>query len=143
MERVERLEVTEEGVPGDRYTTGVGSWSWHRTSPLTLVSAAQVAEAARSLGVAVDPVDLRRNVVVAGGDLDGLVGRRFRIGEVLLEGERPCEPCRHLEERLALPGLKEALKGRGGLRASVLTGGWLRVGAVLEPVDAEEKIRHL
>ena len=60
-------------------------------------------------------------------DLDALVGHRFRVGEVELRGERPCEPCRYLDRVTGQPA-KAALRGRGGLRATVLTGGRLRVG---------------
>jgi MOSC domain-containing protein YiiM len=60
-------------------------------------------------------------------DLDALVGRRFRIGELELIGRRRCEPCAHLQ-RLTRPGVLRALIHRGGLRADLLSTGTLRVG---------------
>jgi MOSC domain-containing protein YiiM len=133
MQRVDTLDVTPDGIPGDRYATGRGSWSRHRTSPLTLVDAAEVRHAAEALRVELDPVTLRRNVVVDGAELDGLVGRRFALGETLLEGERPCDPCRYLERQLAVAGLKHALAECGGLRVRVARGGAIRVGDVVRP----------
>lgn len=111
------------GVVGDRYATGCGYWSDPRwpDQELTLVEA-EVAEALN-----VDAGALRRNVVTRGVRLHELIGVRFRIGEVLLAGVRPCDPCRYLET-LTRPGLARALAGRGGLRARVLTAGRLCVG---------------
>lgn len=43
----------------------------------------------------------RRNIVTEGVDLNALVGKRFRIGDALLEGIEPCDPCANLGGRLA------------------------------------------
>jgi MOSC domain-containing protein YiiM len=72
--------------------------------------------------------DARRNVVTRGIDLDALIGRRFRVGEVECMGQRRCEPCAHLE-RLTAPGSLRALVHRGGLRADILGPGTIEVGA--------------
>jgi MOSC domain-containing protein YiiM len=128
MRRASTLRVGPEGIQGDRYRTGSGFWSADRTSALTVVDLDDVDAAARELGVALDPLSLRRNVVVRGCSLGAWHGRRFRLGEVLLEGERACDPCMHLERHLGLPGLERALAGRGGLRVRVLEEGILRVG---------------
>ena len=68
--------------------------------------------------------------------LDDLLGRRFQVGEVLLEAVKDCPPCDHLQELVGKPVL-QPLVNRGGLRARVVVGGVLRVGdriSVLEPV---------
>ncbi|HZU76062.1 MAG TPA: MOSC domain-containing protein [Dehalococcoidia bacterium] len=111
------------GIVGDRYARGLGYWSdpkWP-DQELTLVE----AEVAEDLDI--DAGALRRNVVTHGVRLDGLIGVRFRIGDAVIEGVRPCDPCRHLES-LTRPGIARALAGRGGLRARILTGGRLHVG---------------
>lgn len=126
--------VAGRGLEGDRYFTGQGTWSYERRlwSELTLIEA-EALEAAAASGVHLEPAGARRNVVTAGVELGSLIGRRFSIGGVELVGERPCDPCRHLD-RLTGQAVKTALAGRGGLRASIVTGGMLRVGArVLSP----------
>jgi MOSC domain-containing protein YiiM len=60
------------------------------------------------------------------------VGRKFRVGEVLLEGVRLCEPCGHLES-LTQVGVREGLIHRGGLRARIVTEGTIRIGDRIEP----------
>ena len=78
--------------------------------------------------------EARRNVVTRGIDLNALVGRRFRIGEVVCAGQRLCEPCAHLE-RLTTKGVLRGLIHRGGLRADVLNDGRIEIGAVIETID--------
>jgi MOSC domain-containing protein YiiM len=123
--------VAGVGIPGDRYAEGRGTFHDFPDRELTLVE----AEAAVDAGVA-DPLLLRRNVVTRGIRLNDLIGRRFRLGEALLEGVRPCHPCSYLEGLLA-PGLKEHLQGRGGLRARVLEGGRIAIGDLVGPDRGE------
>jgi MOSC domain-containing protein YiiM len=59
--------------------------------------------------------------------LNDLVGRRFTVGEALLEGAELCEPC-SLFARRTFPQVKKAFAGKGGLRARVLRTGLIRVG---------------
>jgi MOSC domain-containing protein YiiM len=42
-------------------------------------------------------VEARRNIVTRGIDLNSLVGRHFRVGDLECVGRRLCEPCAHLE----------------------------------------------
>lgn len=114
------------GVVGDRYARDAGTWQEYPDQHVTLV------EEADALDVGIAPLELRRNVVTRGVSLLDLVGRTFRIGDVILHGMRPCLPCGHLERSLGRPGLKESL--RGGLRARVVRGGTLRVGETIETV---------
>ena len=124
MARVESVAVVAgRGLEGDRYFDGAGTFSDKGGTgrDITLVD----ASALESAGVGA--AESRRNVVVSGVDLDALIGRSFRFGEVECFGRRRCEPCAHLQ-RLTRPGVLRALVHRGGLRADVVTGGVLRVG---------------
>ena len=129
VRRVEAAQAIEgQGLEGDRYAAGTGTFGSGRPgSALTLVDAGVLDELERERG---RPVDHRRNVVVRGTDLNALVGRRFRLGVVVCEGRRLCEPCAHLE-RLNDGGVLRPLVHRGGLRADIVTGGELRVGDAL------------
>ncbi len=84
----------------------------------------------RTLGYA----EARRNVVTHGIELNALVGRRFRVGNVECLGQRLCEPCSHLE-RLTTKGALRELIHRGGLRADVLGDGEVNLGDVIETLD--------
>lgn len=69
---------------------------------------------------------LRRNVITRGIDLNALVGSEFEVQGVRFVGTGECSPC-YWQNQAFGPGAEEALKGRGGLRAKILTDGVLRV----------------
>ena len=89
--------------------------------------------AAGDAGIELGYGEARRNVVTRGVDLNGLVGKPFRVGELRCVGVEPCDPCRHLE-RLTKPGVLRGLVGRGGLRADVVRGGEIAVGDSVEAI---------
>jgi hypothetical protein len=134
------LEVAQaragHGLVGDRYAAGAGTFSPRAGRrpgyDLTLIDA-EVLDEMAAAGHALDFAGTRRNVLTRGLDVNALVGRRFRIGDVLCEGRRLCEPCAHLD-RLSGPGVLRPLIHRGGLRADVLTDGELRLGAEVRSV---------
>lgn len=127
--------VPGRGLEGDRYFAGAGTFS-NPPGPsreVTLIEVEALEALARDYGVALDPGAARRNVVTRGVALGHLVGREFRVGEVVLRGIRLAEPCAHLA-RLTHEKVLPGLVHRGGLRAQVVTGGVLRVGdAVVVP----------
>jgi hypothetical protein len=120
------------GLEGDRYWAARGTFtnSHGRGHDLTLIEA-EVLHALALPGGRLAPEDARRNLVTRGIDLNALVGRRFRVGDVECFGQRLCEPCAHLERltaRAGRPGVLRALIHKGGLRADVLCDGEIRVG---------------
>lgn len=120
--------LSGRGLKGDRYAQGGGTFSDPNGQgyDLTLVEAEALEELTAS-GVELAPADARRNIVVRGISLDGLIGKSFRIGDVECFGQRRCEPCAHLE-RLTQPGVLRGLVHRGGLRADIISGGEIQVG---------------
>ncbi|HEX9950125.1 MAG TPA: MOSC domain-containing protein [Rubricoccaceae bacterium] len=124
------------GLAGDRYAAGAGSFSrWPGTGrALTLIAAEALAMAEAEFGVAMTHGEHRRNLVVAGIDLRALLGGEFRIGGAVLRGARVCAPCRYLVRVTGQPRAFDALVGRGGIRAEVVTGGRIAVGDAVEPL---------
>jgi MOSC domain-containing protein len=121
--------IAGRGLEGDRYAAGQGTFSGPgRGYQLTLVEAEVLEE------IDLPWPEARRNVVTRGIALNGLVGRRFRVGSAECVGRRLCEPCAHLE-KLARPGLLRPLVHRGGLRADILADGRIRVGDGVFPLD--------
>ena len=70
---------------------------------------------------------LRRNVIVSGADLNALIGHEFELQGIRFLGTAHCRPCYWLDQAFC-PGAEAWLKGNGGLRAQILTSGWLRTG---------------
>ncbi len=138
----EARAVTGRGLEGDRYFLGTGFYSQRpsyggrevtliETETLEALFGGVLNAAGETLGIKLDPGQSRRNIATAGVPLNHLVGRRFRVGAVLMRGTRLCEPCKHLEE-LTRPGVMGGLIHRGGLRAQILADGLIRVGDPIE-----------
>ena len=116
------------GLDGDRYATKAGTWSsWPKDHEITLIEF-EVRNILIAAGIDLEITHLRRNLVTENMRLNPLVGQRFSIGDVLLQGTRLCEPCAYLEKLLGKPSLVRLLAGRGGLRAVILHEGIIREG---------------
>jgi MOSC domain-containing protein YiiM len=128
--------VPGKGIEGDRYFSGIGSWSKLPGTgrEVTLIEIEAIEAIAQESGIEIAPGSSRRNLVTRGVPLNHLVGREFRVGEVRLKGMRLCEPCEHLEG-LTKKGVKSGLLHRGGLRAEALSAGTLRIGDTIAPVE--------
>ncbi len=120
---------TGAGLAGDRYAGGSGKRG------ITLIQAEHLPVIAALSGhEAVAAATLRRNLVVSGLPLVALKGRRFRIGEVLMEGTDACDPCSRMEEALG-PGGYNAMRGLGGLCARILAGGTIHLGDAVVAIE--------
>ncbi|HXG39654.1 MAG TPA: MOSC domain-containing protein [Candidatus Limnocylindrales bacterium] len=123
------------GLEGDRYFNREGFWPDDgEVRDLTLVEAEEIERLAVEHGIALRPGETRRNLTTRGIRLGELVGRRLRVGEVVCEGARLCEPCAHLQTLVGKPILRP-LVHRAGLRARILTDGVIRVG---DPIVVED-----
>ena len=128
MERVEEVRTIEGcGIEGDRYCEGTGFWTpYGDVCEVTLIEAEDLDYIQNELGISVKNGEHRRNIVTSGIRLGDLRRKRFRIGEAVLEYDRPRPPCRHVQD-LSEPGMTRALKGRGGICARVIEAGRIRV----------------
>ena len=73
------------------------------------------------------PSVFRRNIITVGVDLPALIGKEFAVQGVRFRGTMESAPCEWMNVAFA-PGAEARLKGSGGLRATILTDGVLRVG---------------
>ena len=119
------LAVAGKGLEGDRHFHEEGA---RPGQALTLVAAEEV----EAVGLA--PGESRRQVTVRGVDVNGLVGKRFRVGEVECVGVELCEPCAHLQE-MTRPGIIKELAHRAGINADIVVGGTIRVGDPVVELD--------
>ena len=125
----------EAGVVGDHYSGRPRADGKGGNRQVTLIQAEDLAAIASYLGRPVTPDHLRRNIVVEGINLRALKGRRFQVGEVVLEATGDCHPCSRMEEILGLGGYN-AVRGHGGVTARVLEGGAVRIGDAVTALDA-------
>jgi MOSC domain-containing protein YiiM len=112
------------GLDGNRYFFDGNAPSG---AALTLIAAEAVEALDREHGISIEPRESRRNVVTRGIDVNELVGKRFRIGDVECEGVQLCDPCTTLQG-MTQPGIIKGLTHRGGLNANILSDGEISVG---------------
>jgi MOSC domain-containing protein YiiM len=127
MERVEEVRAVAGGLAGDRYKEGTGYWTrYGDVCEVTLIEAEDLDEIEQEAGLRVNNGEHRRNIVTRGVRLHDLNGSRFRVGEVVLEYDRPRPPCKHVQD-VTEPGMTRALRRRrGGICARVIEGGFIR-----------------
>jgi MOSC domain-containing protein YiiM len=128
--------VAGKGIMGDRF------FDYRHDYPgqITFFSAevfeelCETLEARRATAAA-----LRRNVLTRGIDLLSLIGHEFSVQGVRFRGACECKPCHWMDQAIA-PGAEAWLRGRGGLRARILSNGILSLG-VGEFIGPKEFIR--
>jgi hypothetical protein len=120
-----RIEcVSGHGIRGDRFYDYRDNYA----GQITFFSAAIFDELTRAFGLTNKSAGaLRRNVIVSDIDLNSLVGLDFSIQGVQFRGTKPCSPCYWMNQAIA-PGAEKWLAGNGGLRAQILSDGFIEVG---------------
>jgi MOSC domain-containing protein YiiM len=129
--------IAGRGIEGDRYLIGqeAGFYS-HKPEEgrqITLFEIETLEALRRDHSIELLPEEHRRNVTVEGVPLNHLVGRRFRLGETIVEATRLSTPCRHIEEILG-KAVFDPLINRSGLNCKIIVGGTLRVGDAVRPL---------
>jgi MOSC domain-containing protein YiiM len=119
------------GIVGDRYALGTGKYSaFPDIREVTLIEQETLVALKRDHAIDLAPEEHRRNLTVEDTPLNHLVGRRFWVGSVLLEGGRLNVPCRYLE-LVTGKTVCDLLEHRSGLNARIIKGGEIAVGDVL------------
>ena len=120
-----------KGIVGDRYHEraleflAVGDSV--PANHISLISKEELAGFLEHNNAEIDYADFRRNVLISGIDLRGLIGKHFTLGSALCQGIEDCDHCAFLAatvHRSVIPELKE----KAGLRAIILEDGDLKIG---------------
>lgn len=118
---VETVAVLKNGLDGDHYSGRSGNRS------VTLIQKEHIDAVASLLHRdKVDPVELRRNIVVSGINLLALKDREFIIGTAVLKMTGLCHPCSRMEETFGEGGYN-AVRGHGGINARVISTGIIKL----------------
>ena len=118
INEVKFIEVlSNKGVVGDRHFNEYND----PYCQLSLIESENIDYYNLKFGLNIPYLDFRRNIVTKGIQLNQLVGKILKIGEVKVEGIDLCRPCRHLTEVLDQKNILKEFLRRGGLRCKILS----------------------
>ena len=141
-ENMKELSVAElikgKGIKGDRYFKGTGKYSGIPDVRDVTIIEKEVLDALQQnqppiqeKSIILNPHEHRRNLTSEGVPLNYLVGKRFKIGDVILEGGRLNFPCKYLADLLKKP-LVLPLYNRSGLNCKIIKSGIIKKNDIIE-----------
>jgi MOSC domain-containing protein YiiM len=100
---------------------------------LTLIEWEVIEEFNRTFGLKLPLNATRRNLVTHGIRLNDLIGKTFKIGQVVCRGIELCEPCKVMARHFPATSLSQAeiiraFANKGGIRVEVLIDGAVQLG---------------
>ena len=126
---VESVEVVaDKGIVGDRHFREYND----PYSQISLIESENINYYNIKYSLNIPYVEFRRNIVTEGIQLNNLIGKRFLVGSVELEGIDLCRPCRHLSELLNQDNIIKEFLRKGGLRCQILSSSKINVGDVIK-----------
>jgi len=130
--------IKDKGIKGDRYYEGTGKYSHIPDVRDVTIIEKEVLDALeqnqpplQENSIILKPNEHRRNLTSEGVPLNYLVGKRFKVGEVVLEGARLNFPCKYLANLLKKP-LLLPLYNRSGLNCKIIKSGIIRKNDIIE-----------
>ena len=126
---VSSIEVkADKGIVGDRHFSDFND----PYCQLSLIESENIDYYNTKYGLNIPHIDFRRNIVTKKIELNNLIGKKFLIGEVEVEGIDLCRPCKHLTQMLNQENILKEFLRRGGIRCRILTSSKISVGDKIE-----------
>ena len=124
MQDIDSIEVlANKGIVNDRYFNENND----QDIQITFIESENIDYVNKISSTGIPYIDFRRNIITKGIKLNELVDKEFLIGNVKIKGQRLCNPCKYLQDKLNLENLVKKLVNRGGLRCEILTNGRISV----------------
>ena len=123
--------VANKGIVGDRHFKDFND----PYCQLSLIESENIDYYNIKYGLNIPYIDFRRNIITKGIQLNELVGKKLKIGEVEVEGIDLCRPCKHLTEMLGETSILKEFLRRGGLRCHILTSSKIKVGDKIKIIE--------
>ena len=126
---VSSIEVkADKGIVGDRHFSDFND----PYCQLSLIESENIDYYNTKYGLNIPHIDFRRNIVTKKIELNNLIGKKFLIGEVEVEGIDLCRPCKHLTQMLNQENILKEFLRRGGIRCRILTSSKISVGDIIK-----------
>ena len=123
--------MANKGVIGDRHFDDFND----PYCQLSLIESENIDYYNFKYGLNIPYINFRRNIVTKGIQLNELVGKKIKIGNVNIEGIDLCRPCRHLTEMLGQENILKEFLRRGGLRCQILSSSQIKIGDEIKIIN--------
>ena len=132
INEVKSIEViANKGVIGDRHFNEYND----PYNQLSLIESENIDYYNLKYGLNISYINFRRNIVTRNIKLNDLVGKKFFVGKVKVEGIDLCRPCKHLTEVLNQENIIKEFLRKGGLRCQILSSSVINVGDKIKVLD--------
>ncbi len=129
IEEVNSIEViANKGIVGDRHFREFND----PFSQFTLIESENIDYFNLKYGLNIPYVNFRRNVITKGIRLNELVGKKFFVGDIELDGIDLCRPCNHLNEILNQENILKEFLRKGGLRCKILNSSIIKINDLIK-----------
>jgi len=112
-----------KGIVNDRYYNNFK----HSMEQVTLIDKEEIDLFNYNIKKNIDYKDFRRNIIVSGLNLIKCINKTILINDVKLKIHEICQPCKYLQDKLKTPGLVKLLVNKSGVRAEIITSGFVKV----------------
>ena len=102
---------------------------------MSLIESENIDEYNIKFGLNIPYIDFRRNVVTKGIQLNDLIAKKLKVGNVELKGIELCRPCRHLTDMLDQKNILKEFMRKGGLRCQIISSSKINVGDKIEIIN--------
>ena len=132
IKEVNSIEVlANKGIVGDRHFNDFND----PYNQLSLIESENIDAYNIKFGLDIPYINFRRNIITKGIQLNDLIGKKLKVGNVELEGIELCRPCRHLTEMLNQKNILKEFMRKGGLRCRILSSSKITVGDTINLLD--------
>ena len=112
-----------KGIVNDRYYNNFKN----SMEQVTLIDREEIDLFNYNIKKKIDYKDFRRNIIVSGLNLTKCINKTILINDVKLKIHEICQPCKYLQDKLKTPELVKLLVNKSGVRAEILTSGFIKV----------------
>ena len=114
----------DKGIVNDRYYDCYKD----KKEQVTFINLEEIDTFNNNIGKNVDYKDFRRNVIISGINLSKCINKKIIIQNVVLKIHELCQPCNYLQKKLGIPNLVKMLVNKSGVRAEIISSGFISVG---------------
>ena len=114
-----------KGIVNDRYYENFKN----KKEQVTLIDIEEINLFNKLVGQDIDYKDFRRNIIVSNFKICEMVGEKIKINNSILKINEICQPCNYLQKKLNSPNLIKRLLNKSGVRAEILSSGYIDVGS--------------